>query len=471
MDALEIYKRGCELATNAINADSKEEYMKNVNELKKIQNYIHDIIITLIGADIKLYIIFVLFTNMKTLYSTSQKLPLDLIINKHNIKISFNPLSLAVYSLHELKGYYIMEANKILLKHLSWYSKLNQDGDINKHNILERASMANICETLRNDILIVNTKTKIPRASYTKSVMLLECNKPSTNGYNDSIDGYYKFINDFLQNNNTNSPISVVLGNNDPAYNKMLDTIDKYENNNDNIEHNVYNMQNADSVDELLDITIKDTIDKMNNKQRSTMPSIYNSIVDLIIKPKKPEIKWQRDLINGIGSTPVNTVDTRSKLNRLNINRFDLPGSMDEYICDVVCIFDISGSMSDIEIKAAINEVYNISKQWNPKITVIQCDTDVKDVIVITTKNDINKFKRAGSGGTAFTPAIEYVNDNNFKNAISIYFTDGYGERSVPKIKTRKHIWVITNAKNNADAKSILSVEKPQGSVRALKLD
>ena len=73
------------------------------------------------------------------------------------------------------------------------------------------------------------------------------------------------------------------------------------------------------------------------------------------------------------------------------------------------------------------------------------------------------KLKVAGRGGTWFSPVIEYVNnDKYFRDALLIYFTDGYGEEKIPKPKTYRNIWVLTES-------DYLSVENPYGLV--LKMD
>ena len=57
---------------------------------------------------------------------------------------------------------------------------------------------------------------------------------------------------------------------------------------------------------------------------------------------------------------------------------------------------------------------------------------------------------------------IEYVNnDRYFRDALLIYFTDGYGEREIPRPKTYRNLWVILG--NPKD----LSVREPYGTVVA----
>ena len=74
-------------------------------------------------------------------------------------------------------------------------------------------------------------------------------------------------------------------------------------------------------------------------------------------------------------------------------------------------------------------------------------------------------MKVAGRGGTAFTPVIEYINnDKYFRDSLLIYFTDGYGENKIPKPLTYRNLWVILG-----EAKE-LSLKEPYGAVVAMNV-
>ena len=92
-------------------------------------------------------------------------------------------------------------------------------------------------------------------------------------------------------------------------------------------------------------------------------------------------------------------------------------------------------------------------------LTVIECDSEVQRVYQVKTESDIKK-NVTGRGGTAFTPVIEYVNnDGYFRDALLIYFTDGYGEREIPRPKTYRILWVVLGDEEN------LSLKEPYGTV------
>lgn len=80
--------------------------------------------------------------------------------------------------------------------------------------------------------------------------------------------------------------------------------------------------------------------------------------------------------------------------------------------------------------------------------------------------------------GTSFIPAIEYINGDNanagkmwpkqsgrFRDAVMIYFTDGYGDVEIPKPRTFRNLWVVLGNVNN------LSLKEPYGEVKSLSMD
>ena len=113
-------------------------------------------------------------------------------------------------------------------------------------------------------------------------------------------------------------------------------------------------------------------------------------------------------------------------------------------------------------IGQVMNEIFAILAKRKHDITVIECDAEVRRVYKAKTPADIKK-KVAGRGGTWFSPVIDYINkDKYFRDALLIYFTDGYGEREIPKPRTYRNIWVVID-----DARH-LSLKEPYGTVLTL---
>lgn len=202
------------------------------------------------------------------------------------------------------------------------------------------------------------------------------------------------------------------------------------------------------------------SVGSMNNETRGLMPGWFMSQVELINEP--PKLSWQKILKKYVGTISANKVKTRMRLNRRQPERFDLSGSKEDKILKIVVAIDTSGSVDDGMIADILNEILAILAKRKHEITIIECDSKVQDVYKVKTPADLHK-KMKGRGGTAFSPVIEYINKNKYyRDALLIYFTDGYGERKIPKPMTYRNIWVLTEGK-------YLSVSEPYGVVLQLK--
>ncbi len=198
----------------------------------------------------------------------------------------------------------------------------------------------------------------------------------------------------------------------------------------------------------------------MNDETRGMMPGYFMSEVEKINKPSV--ISWQTILKKYVGTITANKKKTRMRLNRRQPERFDLSGSMDDKVLKIVVAIDTSGSVNDHMIGQIFNEIFAILAKRKHDITVIECDAEVRRVYRAKNPAEI-KSKVTGRGGTRFTPAIEYINnDRYYRDALLIYFTDGYGESEIPRPRTYRNMWVVIG-----DARH-LSVKEPYGAVMTL---
>ena len=198
----------------------------------------------------------------------------------------------------------------------------------------------------------------------------------------------------------------------------------------------------------------------MNEESRGMMPGGFMSQVEKLNAP--PELSWQAILKKYVGTIAANKRKTRMRLNRRQPDRFDLPGTVDDKVLKIAVAIDTSGSVDDKMISQIFNEIFAILAKRKHEITVIECDAEVQRVYRARNASEI-KTKVAGRGGTWFSPVIEYVNnDRYFRDALLIYFTDGYGENTIPKPRTYRNIWVVFD-----DARH-LSLKEPYGIVLTL---
>jgi predicted metal-dependent peptidase len=205
---------------------------------------------------------------------------------------------------------------------------------------------------------------------------------------------------------------------------------------------------------------VNSAVDMMNEESRGLMPATFMSQVNEINKPA--ELSWQAILKKYVGTIAANKRKTRMRLNRRQPDRFDLSGRVDDKILKIAVAIDTSGSVDDEMIAKIFNEIFEILAKRKHEITVIECDAEVQRVYRARNKSEIQK-KVMGRGGTWFSPVIDYVNnDKYFRDALLIYFTDGYGEREIPKPRTYRNIWVVFGGAKN------LSLKEPYGIVLSL---
>ena len=108
------------------------------------------------------------------------------------------------------------------------------------------------------------------------------------------------------------------------------------------------------------------------------------------------------------------------------------------------------------------------------KVTIVECDMEIGKVYEARSMADV-QTKMSGRGGTSFIPVIEYINGDpkyshlkgsgKFREALLVYFTDGYGDYEIPKPMTYRNLWVVME-----DEKA-LSLKEPYGDVKSLKTD
>ena len=225
-------------------------------------------------------------------------------------------------------------------------------------------------------------------------------------------------------------------------------------------DHNWEAGDDAEDAQAVVREFVNAAVDMMNEESRGLMPAHFMSQVELINKP--PVLSWQAILKKYVGTISANKRKTRMRLNRRQPERFDLSGRVDDKVLKIAVAIDTSGSVDDHMIAQIFNEIFAILAKRKHEITVIECDAQVQRVYRAKNAGEIQK-RVAGRGGTCFSPVIEYVNnDKYFRDALLIYFTDGFGEREIPKPKTYRNLWVVFDDERH------LSLKEPYGVVLKL---
>ena len=202
---------------------------------------------------------------------------------------------------------------------------------------------------------------------------------------------------------------------------------------------------------------IKEVMEGVAEKYRGLFPAYQQEAIEKLLA--KPVINWTQVLRKYIGLIPNSYRKTKMRINRRQPERFDIPGRISNRTIQLVVAIDTSASVSNIELKNIFNEIFGILKNTKYELTIIECDAEIQKIYSAKSVRDID-FNVNGRGGTAFTPVIEYLNDNSkYRTAVLIYFTDGFGEGLIPKPKTYRNLWVVFDDTHN------LSLDNPYGEV------
>ncbi len=227
--------------------------------------------------------------------------------------------------------------------------------------------------------------------------------------------------------------------------------------NHEKMQDHAWGVDDAEEARTVSKVLVNAAVEAMGEESRGRMPSSFLSEVEKMNRP--PQITWERIFKKYVGTIPAGKRKTKARLNRRQPNRFDLMGTVNDKIIKVVVCIDTSGSMSDAMISEVMSEIFAILSKRRKEVTVIECDMDIQDVYVVSSPREI-RYKVHGRGGTSFIPAIEYVNSQKyFRDALLVYFTDGYGDTTIPKPLVSRLLWVVFGSKSN------LSVRHPYGDV------
>ena len=219
--------------------------------------------------------------------------------------------------------------------------------------------------------------------------------------------------------------------------------------------HDVWSESNI-SMDTLNQITKKTAINAYKGKAPKDIEKV------ILLMKEKPEIEWNEVLRNLLPSAKSGYRKTITRKDRRMPDRLDLRGKLPNSIPKILVAIDISASMSDKEVENIIVEILGIVKNKNTEIKVIECDNEIRKVYDLKGVKDI-KPRSKKNGSTKFSPVFKYIKDNNLRNHILIYFTDGVGEKELEvKPINYKTLWVLTGEDE-------LSLDKPYGMIKRLQ--
>jgi len=141
-------------------------------------------------------------------------------------------------------------------------------------------------------------------------------------------------------------------------------------------------------------------------------------------------------------------ISTKRHLTRMRPNRrygFDAMGSQYAYSTRLLVAVDVSGSVSDDELRKFLAVINRFFKQGIEHIEVIEFDSVLQTQQPIALKAATHSLQITGRGGTNFQPAIDYYYDHPQYDGL-IMLTDGYAAPpTLPADKAhRPLIWLLT---------------------------
>lgn len=179
---------------------------------------------------------------------------------------------------------------------------------------------------------------------------------------------------------------------------------------------------------------------------------------------EKAEIPWQTVLKNILPTVKSGYKKTITRRDRRQPDRLDLRGRLSKSETELIVAIDISASMNEEDMHKILVEILAITSNTKNKITIIECDNEIENIYDLKNENDI-RSRSKDNGSTAFTPVFKYINDNNLRNSVLIYFTDGVGEKDLEiKPINKKTIWVISGNEE-------LSLENPYGEIKRINTE
>jgi len=400
-------------------------------------------------------------------------------LNTYPPVFSANPLLLCCLSLKEIIFVVCHELDHLLFNHPALMVKANPSKNPEIFKRFNLAADASINDTLQYGTFLDQLLKKKPDNDYIQAPKGIIFSKTLSEIYDIKqkllkSQNYLYYFNLLME-----IPLSGGESKNDENESDNKESVsDKMQTNkgearddglvtrNSPLPYEDHSWSNEDtSADDMESVTrefLLDVDNTMSDETKGTMPPCYQDTIEIIKNP--PQIAWQSILKKYIGSIVANKTKTRMKLNRRQPERYDLSGVKDDKVIKIAVAIDASGSLDQKMLGKILNEIFDIVSKRHAEITILECDDAVRKVYKVRNPYEVQN-KIIGRGGTAFTPVIQYLNnDKYYRDSLLIYFTDGYGEDSIPKPLTYRNIWVIVGGKKND-----LSVKEPYGMVLEMK--
>jgi predicted metal-dependent peptidase len=176
-----------------------------------------------------------------------------------------------------------------------------------------------------------------------------------------------------------------------------------------------------DASQELMERKTEKMVKNAIERSKGDIPSNISDI--LKIYKRKSVVNWRKLVKRAMSNKRSNKLSTIKRRSR-RIDQLGFKGNKKDYLYNVVCLLDVSGSMSNDDILYGISELRYLCKKTNSNLRIIQIDTKIKEV------EDFNinskTFNRMGNGGTSMKPGYDYIHEHKMNPDLTILITDGW---------------------------------------------
>ena len=179
-------------------------------------------------------------------------------------------------------------------------------------------------------------------------------------------------------------------------------------------------------------------------EQITSWGSLPGDLVEKIQAALRPKLDY-RKVLSGFRSS---ILCSKRKLTRMRPNRrsgFQYMGSIRQLRTNYLVAVDVSGSVSDDDLKYFFSTINRFFKYGVEKIDAVTFDTKLGEPVTFTRAR--TEFKVKGRGGTDFQPVVDYMAEHGEYDGL-IIFTDGYAPKpEVPARLKGRLLWILRSEK------------------------
>ena len=339
----------------------------------------------------------------------------------NRITLLINPVAFESLSVPVRIGVLLHECYHILHDHISRSKSLSKkfnkamnyaaDRAINEH--LHVLSKNNKLTASIPDSIMANIQGKIQEMKPVTKKNFQDAFKGKLVKDNETMEYYYKFLKDNAEKGE---------GNGEGDFGGDMDLLD---------DHSAW--ENSTATPEEIKEIIKQAVNKAAEK--TPAGSIPGDVQGLINELNKSVVSWQHVLQRFISKCTNNVIDSSRK--RRN-KRYGIihPGVKKTPVLRLGIAVDTSGSVADKYLKQFFSEIKKIHT-LGVEIFVVEADVVVQHAFEYDPKKPIVV---KGRGGTAFQPAITYL-ENEVEVDSWLYFSDG--EANEDLIIKKPYLWCL----------------------------